>query len=54
MAGGCEGGSGELLGVEAVGGLLGGVLGDGEGAVDGFGSGGLLAVSFLFWNGASR
>lgn len=38
VAGGCEGGSGELLGVEAVGGLLGGVLADGEGALDGFGS----------------
>lgn len=38
VAGGCEGGSGELLGVEAVGRLLGRVLADGEGALDGFGS----------------
>jgi hypothetical protein len=37
-AGSCEGGSGELLCVEAVGGLLGGVVAYGEGAFDGFGS----------------
>lgn len=43
MAGRGEGGSRELLCVEAVGGVLGGVLGDGEGALDGFGSGS--------WNG---
>lgn len=39
VAGSCEGGAGELLGVETVWWLLGGVLADGEGALDGFGSG---------------
>ena len=34
-----EGGSRQFLGVEAVGGLLGRVGADGEGAFDGFGSG---------------
>src|SRR5271156_726382 len=37
VARGGEGGAAELLGVEAEGGFLGGVLADGEGAWDGFG-----------------
>lgn len=49
VAGGCEGGSGELLCVEAVGGLLGRVLGDGEGALDSFGSGDCVCV-WLVWS----
>lgn len=54
VAGRREGGSGELLGVEAVGGLLGGVLGNGEGALDGFGSGSQfgLAVSLELHDGS--
>lgn len=38
VAGSCEGGSGELLGVKAIGRLLGGVLADVESALNSFGS----------------
>lgn len=46
-----EGGSGELFGVEAVGGLLWGVLADREGVGDGFGSGEEEKVEMLAYSG---